>query len=164
MAAKKEKVEKVEAVVTQEPVVEKQKGFLDDASRTDIVTKLSDWGIPTEGLSDTELVMALSKYASKMNDTVVNKGSNDLKAQVGGYLNGSSITDEEFGLRLLMLSVPSDYLPLFTNRDTDLTDGEIWEVCRHSGINIIPDFHEICKDRFKKVKNNQGKRRDIGRR
>jgi hypothetical protein len=130
--------------------------FLPESSRALIVYFLAENGvIDADKLSDQELV---SKQADLIKAQQVefakSKKEKDktkeqsLEVALKVYAEASNLTDMEFIKRLYLMSVSDTYIGMFRNEDNVLTDGQIWERIRYSGIRPL-DPQEMFRLRDK---------------
>lgn len=117
--------------------------FLDDKTRENIKKSLKDNGIESDNLSDNELLEKFqTDYEStkKIKDDLISSSQdkNTLVKQLNSYINTheSLLTDKVFVTRLFDMGVPACFLKLFRDADTTFTNSKIWEIIRHSGINV----------------------------
>jgi hypothetical protein len=116
-------------------------------NREELLKQAEGLGIDVKGLSDDQLlfklVTELNKTTSELAATMARSDEKTLKKYVGGIK--TELTDEEFLLRLMNLSIPSYYLHLFKNEDSTKKDVELWTMINKSGINPFKSLKEIIK-------------------
>lgn len=141
-----EKIIEKEAEVSEtNEAIENKKGlkkkkltnFLTKEARAAISERLVGLGLSVEpDMTDDELVKKLTDTAEKLNDQVIKKEAGNLQQRLNAYAatSDSIIKDKIFIERLMNLNVPSIYLKLFRDQDANLTDKQIWQRIKESGI------------------------------
>lgn len=121
--------------------------FLPEVARAKYISQLEELGIENAAqLSDGDLLSKLSDMLARTHEQVVKGGAKTLTQKLVQYGDGSLIKDKEFLERLLKLNVFKIYLRLFRDQDKELSDDQIWERIRASGINPLPT-KEVVKER-----------------
>lgn len=125
--------------------------ILSDEMRSDILIQLENMGINGSDLPDIELITKLNKTLAETHNRLIQE-----KAGVADELNQYAATpnifinDKEFITRLFNLNVHRRYLKIFRNEDKTLTDSQIWEKVRFSGIRPFIDTADVFMDRSRK--------------
>jgi hypothetical protein len=143
--------QKGEVYDIQESVVEKEetmskKETVVDANRQSIIDMLTDMGVAIDDSKSTEALTAdLKSHVFRQNKRLQEKESNIYGARLTGIKDKTNLSDDAFILKLIMMGVPDMYLIshrrsgvssyLFNDGDAKLSDKQIWEKIRHSGIN-----------------------------
>lgn len=123
--------------------------FLPDDTRKEMVERLKQWGFDlADTYSDTALIDAQNRYINETREKLVTFETHEIGDKIASYAADTRLTNKEFITRLFLLSVPDIYLHLFSDRDHDLSDDEIWEIIRYSPVRPIDHAHEIFKNRF----------------
>lgn len=121
------------------PVKEKPKGFLPDDIRQNLVKQLTDFGVDASSLDDNELLIKQSSLTRGFHDQVVVKETDKMQLIIDQWKSNqdSLLTDDEFIIRLINLSVHVRYAKLFRDNDRVLRDDKIWDRIRVSGIDPL---------------------------
>lgn len=121
----------------KENAKKKRDNFLTKEARAAIRERLIGLGLSVEpDMTDDDLVKKLTDTAEKLNEQVIKKEAGNLQQRLNAYAAtaDSIIKDKIFIERLLNLNVPHIYLKLFRDQDANLTDKQIWQRIRESGI------------------------------
>ena len=142
----KSKIDKDQSVEKDTKVEDAKK-----LTRESYIKTLQDLGIATDNLSDEELLFKVIAEFNNTNKKLVNATAEKELTGIKKYTIGveHKIEDEKFIARLFNLSVPNFYLHLFTDKDVDLVDADIWARINKSNINPFKSIKDIVESQFK---------------
>lgn len=142
----KSKIDKDQSVEKDTKVEDAKK-----LTRESYIKTLQDLGIATDNLSDEELLFKVIAEFNNTNKKLVNATAEKELTGIKKYTIGieHKIEDEKFIARLFNLSVPNFYLHLFTDKDVDLTDADIWTRINKSNINPFKSIKDVIESQFK---------------
>lgn len=142
----KSKIDKDQSVEKDTKVEDAKK-----LTRESYIKTLQDLGIATDNLSDEELLFKVIAEFNNTNKKLVNATAEKELTGIKKYTIGveHKIEDEKFIARLFNLSVPNFYLHLFTDKDVDLVDADIWARINKSNINPFKSIKDVIESQFK---------------
>jgi hypothetical protein len=106
-------------------------------------------------MGDTELYETFLKLADDEMELREKLEAEKNIKPLNEYARDSEL-NKDFIVRLFNLNVPYMFLGIFTDRDLDLKDKEIWEKVRKSNVLQIEEPQEIYKIRARQIGRKNG--------